>query len=473
MTHLTILHTNDLHGRAEQVLRIATLARQIKQEVTAGGGYCVLWDAGDAEDTILYESSLTKGRAMLAILRGAGYELEALGNASPSRYGPQAIAGLAAGFGRRLLCANLCDPATGQLVNGLEPYTLQTCGDVTLGIIGLTAVMRNYATFFKLELRELLELLPELITEVRDHGAQTIVLLSHLGSKQDMALAEQVAGLDVIIGAHDHVELNPPLMINQTIIAQAGDYGRFLGHLELELDPVTGKVTHHSGKLIPVTEEVARDPAARQVFEDQQAMVRQFTARVIGTTCHPIALAYDRECAAGNLLADALRERLQGEVGLALSGHWQSGLPKGDITIGALYDACRSTANPGVTQLTGNQILQFLQEALKPDNMQKSPMGLRGVPIGMPHVSGLSVHYEPARPDGLEVKINHETLRPDRLYRIAASDMELSDFIGYLPLLPESVTYEVPTIMSEVLEDYLARHAPLGAFDQRFFLLEE
>lgn len=204
MTRLTILHTNDLHGHVEQVFRIAALARQIKQEVEGSGGHCVLWDAGDAEDTILYESSITKGRAMMAILRGAAYELEALGNAAPSRYGPQAIAGLADGFGRPLLCANMIDPMTGQLVSGLEPYTLQACGGVTLGIISLTAVMRNYAAFFKLLLREPAEVLPDLIAEVRERGAQTIVMLSHLGSKQDSALAEQIEGLDVIIGAHDH-----------------------------------------------------------------------------------------------------------------------------------------------------------------------------------------------------------------------------------------------------------------------------
>jgi hypothetical protein len=71
MTRLTILHTNDLHGHVEQVFRIAALAKQIKYEVTTNGGHCVLWDAGDAEDTILYESSMTKGRAMMAVLRGA------------------------------------------------------------------------------------------------------------------------------------------------------------------------------------------------------------------------------------------------------------------------------------------------------------------------------------------------------------------------------------------------------------------
>jgi 5'-nucleotidase len=473
VTRLTILHTNDLHGRVEQVFRIAALARQIRQEVEAGGGHCVLWDAGDAEDTILYESSITKGRAMLAVLRGAGYELEALGNASPSRYGPQAVAGLADGFGRSLLCANMIDPMTGQLVAGLEPYTLQTCGDITLGIIGLTAVMPNYAAFFKLLLREPADILPDLIAEVREHGAQTVVLLSHLGSKQDAALAEQLEGLDVIIGAHDHVELNPPVVVNHTIVAQAGDYGRLLGRLDLELDTHTGRVVHFQGRLIPVTEDLPSDLAARAAFEGQQAAVRQFTARVIGTATHAVALIHDGECPAGNLLADALRERMQGEVGLALAGHWQSGLTNGDISVGALFDACRSTANPGVAHLTGNQILQFLREALKPDNVQKSSTGLRGVPIGMPHVSGMSVHYHPSRLDTLEVEIDHQALQLDRLYRVAASDMELSDFIGYLTLPHESVTYELPTIMPEVLEDYIARHTPIEPPGQRFFFSAE
>jgi hypothetical protein len=89
--------------------------------------------------------------------------------------------------------------------------------------------VRSYAAFFKLQLSEPSQILPGLMAEVRAQGPTTIVLLSHLGSKQDVALAEQLDGLDVILGAHDHVALNPPLVVNQTIIAQAGDYGRFLG----------------------------------------------------------------------------------------------------------------------------------------------------------------------------------------------------------------------------------------------------
>ena len=55
MTHLTILHTNDLHGRVPQLLRIATLVRQIRREAEAAGGYCLYVDAGDSEDTTLLE----------------------------------------------------------------------------------------------------------------------------------------------------------------------------------------------------------------------------------------------------------------------------------------------------------------------------------------------------------------------------------------------------------------------------------
>lgn len=81
MTRLTILHTNDMHGRVEQLARIATLAREMRAEVTAGGGYCLLLDVGDAEDTILLESSVTKGSAVMSLLRAAGYDQSALGNA--------------------------------------------------------------------------------------------------------------------------------------------------------------------------------------------------------------------------------------------------------------------------------------------------------------------------------------------------------------------------------------------------------
>jgi 2',3'-cyclic-nucleotide 2'-phosphodiesterase (5'-nucleotidase family) len=346
----------------------------------------VLWDAGDAEDTILYESSMSKGRAMMALLRGAGYELEALGNATPLRYGPQAIAGLAEDFGRTLLCANMFEPDSHRLVAGLEPYTIQKFGESTVGIIGLTDPMAFYS-FFKLNMGDPAQILPQLIAEVRARGARTIILLSHLGSKKDQIVAESVAGVELIVGAHDHVELNPPLVINQTIIAQAGDYGRYLGRLDLEIDPQSGRIMRHRSELIPITEDLPLDPEAQRAFAAQQERVRQIANRVLGVAASPIAWSPDRECAAGNLIADMLREWAQADVALTLAAHWRSGLEAGDITVGQLYAACRSTANPGLTTLTGAQLMQFIRAGLYPE--------ARGAPLKRCGAYRLAGHTSP------------------------------------------------------------------------------
>jgi 2',3'-cyclic-nucleotide 2'-phosphodiesterase (5'-nucleotidase family) len=143
MINITILHTNDMHGRVQQLERIATLVRRIRDEVEKGGGYCLYVDAGDSEDTSLLESSLTKGSAMNAILRGAGCDYVALGNAIPPRYGIQPIKDMAVSFGRPLLCANLFDK-NGELIQGLEPFTIINLHNHKAGMIGLTAPLESY-----------------------------------------------------------------------------------------------------------------------------------------------------------------------------------------------------------------------------------------------------------------------------------------------------------------------------------------
>lgn len=462
---LTILHTNDLHGRVEQLARIATLAKGIRREVKGLGGHCALWDAGDAEDPTLLESNLTKGSAVMALLRGAGYELAALGNATPLRYGPQAIAGLAARFGRPLLGANMFDPATNQLVAGLEPYALLSFGPLRVGVIGLTAPLSLYS-FFTLRLDEPLAILPGLIAEVRARGARIVVCLSHLGSAADKQIAEQVRGLDLIIGAHDHVALESPLVVNGTLIAQAGDYGRYLGRLDLEIDEATGRIGNYRGALLPVGADIPPDADFEGVLEGERARVRELTVRVLGELLEPLEVAFERECAAGNLAADVLLERVKGaEIALTVAGHWRHGLAAGQLSVGALYAAMRSTANPARVELTGAQIVEFLRAALKPENAARQPRPLRGVPVGLPHVAGITAQYDAAagQPRLRDVRVWGESLVMDRRYIVAGTDLEFSDVLGYLVVPERDIAYEIPTILPEVMEEYILRRSPLSA----------
>ncbi len=462
MIQLTIIHINDLHGRVGQLLRIASLVRGIRSEVQAAGGYCLFLDAGDVEDTVLLESSLTKGSAMQAILRGAGCDWAALGNAIPMRYGPQAIADLGKYFGRPLLCANMLDQQ-GQLLPSLQPYALETFGGLKIGLIGLTPPHPTYQTFFKQDVCEPLEILPELVERVRLEGAKTVILLSHLSSPVDQEVAEKVRGIDVIVGGHDHVKISPPQVVGGTIIVQAGDFGQYLGRLDLILSPETGKVVQHRGELIPVGGDIPDDPLTQLAVEAQHARVEQMMQHEIGFLNDPAELTVDRECGAGNLLAEALLERMEGtQVAMVLAGHWTTGLEAGTLTQGTLYAANRSTANPARARLTGEQIRQFLREALKVENATRRIHALRGGAVGMPHVAGMRIRYDPQDLEKLEVWVGDGPLQPKQTYLVAATDMEFADFINYLALPMTQFEFEVPTIMPEVLEDYIARHSPLS-----------
>lgn len=459
MVKLTILHTNDIHGHVDQLARIASLVKQIRSAVEAVGGFCLYMDAGDSEDTVLLESSLTKGSAMAAILRGAGCEYAALGNAIPIRYGHQAVANLAKHFGQPLLCANMKDE-NGRLVEGLVPFAIHEFDSLKIGIIGLTAPMDAYTTFFKLKMEEPVEVLPELIANTRSQGARTILLLSHLGSNVDVELPERIEGIDAIIGAHDHQELNPPLRMKDTIIAQAGDFGRWLGRLDLTIDADTGKVIHYEGRLIPITNDIPLDPETQKAVEAEQSRAQEMMSREVGLLEDPIELSEVGESAAGNLLADALFERVQGAQMALVLGHWQNGLEAGPLSQGTLFSASRSTANPGRAELTGEQILQFLRKALKPENAARKIRPLRGRPVGLPHVAGACVRYTENVKE-IEVEINGQPLDKNQTYIVAATDMEFADYIDYLVIPFEQIQFEVPTIMPEVLEEYIARHSPI------------
>jgi 2',3'-cyclic-nucleotide 2'-phosphodiesterase (5'-nucleotidase family) len=173
--------------------------------------------------------------------------------------------------------------------------------------------------------------------------------------------------------------------------------------------------------------------------------------------------AEDRQCSAGNLFADALLDLFpDAQVALALGGHWRGGLAAGPVTLGSLIEVLRSTASPAQTTLTGAQILQFVREGLKSENAARKLRPLRGIPVGLPHLAGMTVRVDSQVEDGMAAEIRGEPLQRDREYVVAATDLEFFDLVGYLHIPEDQIKYEVPIIMPEVVEAYIARHSPLG-----------
>jgi 2',3'-cyclic-nucleotide 2'-phosphodiesterase (5'-nucleotidase family) len=201
---LTILHTNDIHGRVDGLARAATLVRRIRAETSWPVFYL---DAGDIEETTTPISSVTKGAGMHRLLRAAGCDAAAVGNAVWLRYGAHAIESHAAAAGYPIVCANLVP------IPGAVPAALLRAGDERVGVIGLTAPFDDFrANFdFGVDALDPRPLVLEHSAALRSEGAGLVVLLTHLGLDMppgvlgDRTLLPELAGaVDLVIGAHTH-----------------------------------------------------------------------------------------------------------------------------------------------------------------------------------------------------------------------------------------------------------------------------
>jgi len=460
---LTILHTNDLHARIEQLPFISGMVKRIREEVATKGGYALLWDAGDAEDRILLESDVTKGDAIVAIMNTVGYDAAAAGNSAVVTYGPENLARLAEVAKFPIMAANLSWSETGRLVEGAVPYQLLALGQIKLGVVGLTAPSNAFAIFGARSF-EAAPIVRELAGHLREQGASVIAVLSHLGLDQDKALAHAVDGLHLIVGGHTHDTLEEPLVVNDTLIAQAGAYGTHLGRIDLEIENSTGLILRRAVHLIRVDASEADDKVV-EAIEEQVQRVQGLLSRPVGQSATFLDVNYFQECALGNLLADVLRERMETDIAFVATGMLDEAIMAGMVTFGDLCRASSSTANPARADLTGREILSALNYGLRPEVTQERPPPLRGNPQGILQVSGLKVIYDPygdPQEQVVEVLVGTEPLELDRHYTVAATDWELGELTEYTSVDQRNVVYDVPTILREAMEEYLAEHSPVS-----------
>ena len=422
---LTLLHTNDIHGRVEGLARIATLVEQIREETPHRVIYV---DAGDVEETTTRLSNLTKGVAMHRLLSAAGCEAAAVGNAVWLRYGTHVIPDQARAASYPLLLANL------EPVEGVQKTALID----GVGFVGVTDPFRSFLDAgldYGVHPTDEVEEVLRGARELRAQGAELVVCLSHLGYRRvaddiqvatiDPELAERVQGeVDIIVGAHSHDVLPEGERIGSVTVVQAESHARWLGRIEVDGDEITAS-------LIEVTEDVPQHPrvleAAAQAERDLDASLDE----VIAELEEPLDAQW---------IAEMLRRRMDAEVGIATAAAvLDRPLDAGPLRRGELWEACHSTANPALTELTGAQLSELLERGNDPEFRRSTTRGLRGMPRGPLHVAGL---------DGIE---------PGRTYRVAATDFELEPYGELVPREWQlAIRYDFPTIIREAVEEHLA-----------------
>jgi len=474
---LTILHTNDLHGRVHELTVLSAMAKRVRAEVLAAGGGVLLVDAGDAEEKSLLESDVTKGAAVAALLKAAGYQAMAVGNGAALSYGPQCLEAIAAAASFPVLAANLTWAQSGELVQGTTAATLLTVAGVRIGLIGLAPTFKFWP-LFGLHVPQGIEEVRRWRDDLKAQGTAVIVVLSHQGSRSDRELAQAVTGLDVIIGGHAHEVLPEGLWEGETLICQAGDYGRFLGRVDLQVDVASGRVTRKQARLLPLDEEMDPDPIVMAEWQRQQERVARMLQQPLGETLAPFPYDPLQESPMGNFLADVLRERMTTQAAICISGSLNHGLPGGVITLGDMCRSCSSPGNPARTMLTTAQLREFLDLGLGAERARVRPLFLRGRQLGLLAVSGLRVEADPAAPQGQRIGrvwVGGELAQEGQSYSVAATDFEMAgmSYQGPHEQVPgvsftipaENVEYELPTVLREAMEDYLRLHSPVAPPD--------
>jgi 2',3'-cyclic-nucleotide 2'-phosphodiesterase (5'-nucleotidase family) len=237
---ITVLHVNDLHGalyaesKGDRDLGgVAQLVGQIERERASAAGPVLLMDAGDAiQGTFI--SNRSRGEAVFEILNAAGLSAMTLGN-HEFDWGLDVLRERIEQARFPVLAANLestADQALESVLPGVSPYVVLDAGGVRIGVLGLT--YHDLTTVVRASAVEGLRSLPGLETverylpELRDR-ADLIVILSHMGLEGDRALARTIPEVQLIIGGHSHQVLQEGARVGQTVIAQAGAYGEYLG----------------------------------------------------------------------------------------------------------------------------------------------------------------------------------------------------------------------------------------------------
>lgn len=419
---LTILHTNDIHGRQERIGQIATLVRDIK----ATTDHPVLYlDAGDVEETTNRLSNVTKGVAMHRLMNLAGCDAATVGNACWLRYGPAILAEHARASRYPLLLANFA-PVTG-------PVSWTILGDV--GVFGLTAPFRDLfgAVEWGFEPLDELEVARRASAELRARGASLVVLLSHLGLDtpqerwDDRRIAAELQDdVDLIIGAHSHDLLPNGEWIGRVLIAQAGEFGEHLGRIEIDGSQFTASVE-------PIADEVKRHDEVVEEVQRIEEEVKTVLAEPLGILDETLDAAW---------IAEMLRRRMGADAGVFGEGLIAATLPAGTVTRGALWDASETAANPGVTTMTGEQLLRLVRRGNEPAFTKETPRPLRGRARGRLHLAGLT----------------EEQIVPAQTYVVAGSDWELESYGGYADAAwGLAVRYDFPVIIREAIEEDLRR----------------
>jgi len=345
------------------ISRLATLINKIKAEKQDA---VVVVSTGD--DLMNRYFHTFKGKAIYNLLSMAGYEIYAFGNHEFDK-GPKVLSEALKNTKFQCICTDL--KVKGTSLDGLcKPWLIRDFKGLKVGFFSLMTEDFPLVTSGKdVKLTgNNLDASRRAVQNLRNHGADIVVALTHIGYPEDQKIAKAVPGSDIIFGAHSHDYLPELVDINNTIIVNGGEKGAYLVRLDLIIDS-NGKIDKDRVKyqLIPVTEDIIPDAEIDALLKNYNKSFPE--AIVLGRTDVEWNMTSDAlrkgESPVANLVNDLLRDKFHVDIVLNNAGALRGKkiYPPGPITDVMLKEIDEFSNYAYTLNIKGKYIKEILERS--------------------------------------------------------------------------------------------------------------
>ncbi len=405
------------YGKMGGLDRCATVINAIRAERPEA----LLLDGGDTWQGS-YTAEMTKGQDMINVMNAL--KPDAMTAHWEFTFGKDRVDEIIDELPFAFLGANIFDNEWDE--PAYEPYKFFEQNGVKIAVIGQAfpylpiANPRYMFENLSFGIRE--ERVAEMVEEVREEGADLVVLLSHNGFDVDRKLAGRVDGIDVILTGHTHDALPEPLLVNDTLLIASGSNGKFISRLDLDVQG--GEMRGFRHKLIPIFSDViAPDPAITALIDEQRAPHEDQLREVLGQTD---SLLYRRGNFNGtwdDLICNALIEQREADIALSPGFRWgPSLLPGQNITREDLFNAVgMSYPKAYRSEMTG-EFLHTIMEDVADNLFNPDPYYQQGG--DMVRVGGMGYSIDVSKPQGKRItNMTHlasgEAIDPQKTYVVS------------------------------------------------------
>lgn len=484
---ITVLHTNDHHGRfwsnrhGEYGLAARkTLIDQIRQEVAADGGHVLLLSGGDI-NTGVPESDLQDAEPDFKGMGQLGYDAMALGNHEFDN--PLSVLRKQQSWvDFPFLSANIYDQQGKRL---FPAYTTFNVEGLNVAVLGLTtedtAKLGNPEFIGAVDFRDPITEARQLVPKLKQQ-AQLVIAVTHMGhypiakhginAPGDVSLARQVDGLDVIVGGHSQDPLFKPDRQNDTLILQAYEWGKYVGRADFEFK--AGELTLKNYRLLPVNlkKKVKRGNKEERIFigqpiaenqevkaflapyqEKGQAELSKEVAKLDGKLEGDRHIVRFKPTNLGELVAKAQQEKMQADLAVMNSGGIRDSIEAGSVTYKDILKVQPFGNLVAKVDLTGKELLDYLAVlAAKPSDSG-----------AFAQFSGVNLLIKQGKL--IKATINGQPINPDKTYRLALNSYIAAGGDGY-PKMDKHPNYvNSGFVDAEVLIEYMSQHNPIAIAD--------